>query len=86
MLETILFFIVYIMPKILLSLFIGLILLFFSMDVFLFSFPEKALELLCAFIDLVVFVGTLGSCKSLDEFNDKQKKDNSEQIDPFDFL
>lgn len=56
------------------------------MDVFLFFCPDKALELLFAFLDLIVCVISFGSCTSLEEFNEKQKKDNSEQIDPFDLF
>lgn len=74
------------MPKILLSIFIGILMLFLSMDVFICSMPEKALDLLCAFMDLVVFVMSMGTCSSLEEFNAKQKKEGMEEIDPFDFF
>lgn len=86
MLNTILFFLVFILPKVLFSLVLGILILFFSMDVFLFFCPDKALELLFAFLDLIVCVISFGSCTSLEEFNEKQKKDNSEQIDPFDLF
>ena len=86
MLSTLLYFLVFILPKVLLSIFFGVIMLLISLDIFILSFPERSIELLFAFIDLVVFVMSLGTCSSLDEFNAKQKKDNLEQIDPFDFL
>ena len=86
MLNTFLFFVVTVLPKILLSLLIGIGMLFLSMDVFILTCPERALELLFVFIDLLVFLSTFGQCSSLEELNERQKKEGREEIDPFDFL
>ena len=86
MLNAFLFFIVTILPKILLSILIGIGLLFLSMDVFILTFPERALDLVFSFIDLMICLATFGSCKSLDELNAKEKKEGRDEIDPFDFL
>lgn len=86
MLSTFLFFISTILPKILLSGLIGIGLLLFSMDIFICTCPERAIDLLFVFIDLLVFVSTFGSCSSLEELNEREKKEGRDEIDPFDFL
>ncbi|MBQ2591933.1 MAG: hypothetical protein II567_01460 [Candidatus Riflebacteria bacterium] len=86
MLNTFLFFFVTVLPKILLSLLIGFGMLFLSMDVFILTCPERALDLVFIFIDLIVFISTFGSCSSLEELNEREKKEGRDEIDPFDFL
>ena len=86
MLNAFLFFFVIVLPKILLSLLIGFGLLFLSMDVFILACPERALDLVFIFIDLLVFISTFGSCSSLEELNAREKKEGRDEIDPFDFL
>lgn len=86
MLNTFLFFFVTVLPKILLSLLIGFGMLFLSMDVFILTCPERALDLVFIFIDLIVFISTFGTCSSLEELNEREKKEGRDEIDPFDFL
>ena len=86
MLNTFLFFFVTVLPKILLSLLIGFGMLFLSMDVFILTCPERALDLVFIFIDLIVFISTFGACSSLEELNEREKKEGRDEIDPFDFL
>lgn len=86
MLNTFLFFFVTVLPKFLLSLLIGFGMLFLSMDVFILTCPERALDLVFIFIDLIVFISTFGSCSSLEELNEREKKEGRDEIDPFDFL
>ena len=86
MLETFLFFFTVALPKILLSILIGVGLLLFSMDVFIVTCPERALDLIVVFIDLIVFVSTFGACSSLEELNEREKKEGRDEIDPLDML
>ncbi len=86
MLNTVLFFLVVVLPKILLSMFIGVIMLLLTVDIFLYTFPERSIELIYAIIDLIIVVSTFGSCKSLEELNAKAKKEGMDEIDPFDFF
>ena len=86
MLNTFLFFFTVALPKVLLSILIGVGLLLFSMDVFIVTCPERAIDLIFVFIDLLVFLSTFGQCSSLEELNAREKKEGREEIDPFDFL
>jgi hypothetical protein len=86
LLETFLFFFTVALPKVLLSILIGVGLLLFSMDVFIVTCPERALDLIVVFIDLIVFVSTFGACSSLEELNEREKKEGRDEIDPFDML
>ena len=69
-----------------LSLLIGFGMLFLSMDIFILTCPERALDLVFSFIDLIVFLSTFGACSSLEELNEREKKEGRDEIDPFDFL
>ena len=86
MLNTIMFLLMVVLPKILLSIIFGVTLLFLSMDIFSYAWPEKTIDLVYAFIDLMVLVSTFGACSSLEELNAKAKKEGFDEIDPFDLF